>query len=161
MECLTVNTANARLAFGKHCGELVTRIPVSYLRWLVIAGVSAPVQLPAEGTQVSAHRVAAAEMERRGERLNSVEISAHSVDRFSVHGLSIWRREARKGEGMYSFIERVAASLMATDSGKCTVEHLGLRWIFDHSGRVPVLKTVVPYKANAKKKKPAPKQKGE
>lgn len=84
-ETTELNTHGVRLDFGKHSGELITRVPVSYLKWMV-----------RNGTKSS--DLAAAELERRGTQTPEVEVSGHAIDRASLNCRKTWhetRNEAR------------------------------------------------------------------
>lgn len=169
---MSITTANARVKFGKWNGELLTRIPVSYLRWGVINQVEAPQPLPDSRPvplTVPFHEAATLELERRGERLQDVEISAHAVDRFTQHS-ELWaayekhREEnmhAQFPEGLYSFLERCVDYLVHMDAqlGRAMEEcrtnppekpreyktaYLGVQWVIRVDLALPVLLTAMP-----------------
>jgi len=130
------------IEFGKHQGERITRVPASYLRWMV-----------REGTPQSAE--AAEELERRGTALPTVEVSGHALDRFSQRHLGVWLDavEGGCGEGLWTFVNRLASGAVAvlTLGGKAPlstleatskVEHAGVTWTFATEGNWPVVKTV-------------------
>ena len=64
---MAINTHGQRIEFGKHKGELFTRLPVSYLKWMIN-----------ENAQQS--DIAKAEFERRGDTMPEVELSGHAID---------------------------------------------------------------------------------
>lgn len=130
----TVDTHGERIAFGRHAGELYTRLPVSYLRWL------ANIEHPTAGP------IARAELARRGTTLPTLEISHHAIDRASLRALDFWRAERRKDEGLYRWLHRRAVA--ARESAGPTLEtdrvdHDGIRFVFERDGAWPVLKTVM------------------
>lgn len=162
-------TSNAPVAFGKWKGTLLTRVPVSYLRWAITQQIEARQPLPdirPVPRSVPFHEAAAAELQRRGERVFEVEISAHAVDRLSQSGLEVWQRqrgETTSGapEGIYSFLERVLAEIVQTDdrvvwalreaeeTGKpaqVETQYLGLKWVIQTDLALPFLLTVMPAK---------------
>jgi len=121
------------LDFGKHLGTPITRVPRSYLRWMV--GVGTP------------HADAArAELERRGTRLPTIEVSGHAIDRASQRCLKLWRKSREGDEGLYSWLARIGmeAWLKRTEEDQVKVRHLGRGWIFELDCQWPVLKTVTP-----------------
>jgi len=138
-----------KINFGKYDGESLMRVPVSYLKWAVTNGVDRMLRTPT-GAQPF-HELAKAELTRRGERTDSVEISAHAIDRVSTRFLEDYiktKREVSPGkwEGLYSWIERHAAKAAEKSiqaSGIVRINHVGICWVFDFSMALPVLKTVV------------------
>lgn len=60
-----------RITFGKHKGELFTRLPVSYLKWMV-------------NEKAQEWEIAKAEFERRGDTMPLVELSGHAIDNASL-----------------------------------------------------------------------------
>ena len=75
-----INTHNVRIEFGKYRGELVTRLPISYLEWLIN-----------EGTHFAP--VAEAELKRRGYKPGKgkrVDITNHAIDRASIRIMGIF-----------------------------------------------------------------------
>ncbi len=66
--------------FGTHHGKRYTRVPVSYLRWMVNDGHSRA-------------EIAKSELERRGIPLANapIEISGHAIDSASLRVWKIWK----------------------------------------------------------------------
>lgn len=129
-----------RLPSGRHAGELITRVPVSYLRWMVNAGHTNAAE-------------ARAELGRRGTVLPTIEISNHAIDTASLQVLRRWehRRSSRR-EGFYSWLHRLAnealehaaAAHTPTPNG-CRLEHPdGVVFVFTFGEVFPVVKTVLP-----------------
>jgi hypothetical protein len=97
-----INTHNVRIQFGKHKGELVTRLPIDYLEWHIN-----------EATQFSA--TAEAELKRRGHVIGSgrqVEISNHAIDRASLRLMGFYLADRRQNEGLHSWLVRVALEVL-------------------------------------------------
>ena len=127
-------TENEVLTFGKHKGERWTRVPKSYLRWLIN-----------EGTQWSDK--AKEEMERRGTSVtHEIELSAHSIDRASLRCRTIWKRtRLNEDEGLYSWLERMAREALALcGEGQEEVVYNGMKFCFSHGDYYPCLKSVFP-----------------
>ena len=125
-----------RIDFGKHAGERYTRVPVSYLRWMV------NVRHPKAD-------IAEAELNRRGTTLPTLEISHHAIDRASVHLLDKWRKWRQKDEGLYSWLHRVANQAWQKDQSADRVEFGGIVFVFERDGAWPVVKTVIRSKRHA------------
>jgi len=130
-----IDTHDLRLDFGKHRGERVTRLPVSYLRWMVNEGVRTD--------------IARAELVRRGTTIPAIEISGHAVDTASLRIRRTWHEDRRKSEGLYSWLHRRAVD--ARDHGERDSEgryvFLGIRWVFAEGEVYPTLKTVTPVRS--------------
>lgn len=142
---MPINTHNLRIEFGKHKGELWTRVPVSYLKWLV----NSP---PFRGDTHSIE-IGKAELERRGTFTPTVEISGHAIDRASLSCRKTWHQTAKSDqEGIHAWLCRVAAEALATVpvaelteiGAEGRIDHLGLRFVFLFGECWPVLKTVMP-----------------
>ena len=122
------------LTFGRHKGVLITRVPLSYLKWMVCAGT-----MQAE--------LAEEELKRRGTVTPELDIAIHAVDRASLRLRRRWHETRGQDEGLYSWLVRMATEALKdgkkTDSG---VFYQGMRFIFDRDGVWPVLKTVMPAK---------------
>lgn len=127
------NPHGVTLGFGKHKGELITRAPASYLKWMV-------------NTQTPQADVAAAELKRRGHVEPAIEISGHAIDRASLKCRKTWHQTRREGEGIHAWLVRVAqealASVSVDKAGR--YHHLGMMMVFEQDGRWPVLKTILP-----------------
>ena len=130
-----MTTHGLTIEFGKHKGLLYTRVPVSYLFWMVQAG----------------HQhadIAQAEIERRGSVVPTVEISGHAIDSASLRIRKTWHTNAEKGEGLHAWLCRATVEALASggvveSNGDRVVHHLGVKFVIA-SGRWPVLKTVMP-----------------
>jgi len=92
--------------------------------------------------------VAEAELHRRGERLNAVELSLHAIDRFSTRHLKLWQQYANAEEGIATFVERAFTNALKNGNvvsalhGTITVEYCGARFVYSTEAKRPVLVTV-------------------
>jgi len=115
-----------------HKGELFTRLPVSYLKWMI-------------NNKAPQHDVARAEFERRGDTLPKIELSGHAIDNASLRVLKIWHETRGNNEGLYSWLQRVTLEAIENgvrlDSGK--IKYLGMKFVVVEGAEFPVLKTVM------------------
>lgn len=163
-----VKTTNATVHFGKWNGQLLTRVPVGYLQWAITQRIDHSQPLPDSRpvpVSIPFHEAAALELERRGERIHEIEISAHAVDRMSQVGLDVWERHrapavpGKAHEGVYSFLERCVDSICRLDANvghamneaavtgkpeQVKTGYLGLEWVIQVNLALPVLLTVTP-----------------
>ena len=127
-----INTHNLKCDFGKHKDELYTRIPVSYLKWMVNA-------------DHSKKEIAQAELDRRGTVTLDLDISGHAIDRASQHCLEIWQETSLEDEGLNAWLIRI--SKLALDEGEeiddGKFRYSGMNFVFELDGVWPVLKTIV------------------
>lgn len=130
-----INTHGMVCDFGRHKGVPYTRVPVSYLTWMV-------------GNNHSKADIAAAELKRRGTTTPDLDVSGHAIDRASLSCRRTWHETKRQDEGLHSWLCRVAReALEAKDvDDKGRYRHLGMRFAFEFEGKWPVLKTVMPGK---------------
>lgn len=125
-----MNTQNLVCEFGRHKGTLWTRVPVSYLKWLVNN----------KGTHSD---IAAAELARRGTTTPELDISGHAIDRASQRCLKIWEETRVDDEGLHSWLARVAKTALDWPPDEKGRHHLlGMVFCFEKDGNWPVLKTV-------------------
>jgi len=132
-----INPHGKRILFGKYGpkdgkeGELFTRLPVGYLRWMIN-----------EGTKQA--NIAKAEFERRGDTMPKIELSRHAIDNASIRVWKIFRSQSRKGEGICSWLER--ETLDAIENGirhGDKIHHKGMRFVIAEGEEFPTLKTVM------------------
>ena len=122
---------------GRHKGELITRVPVSYLKWMICVGHSCEEQ-------------ARAELERRGTVTPDLEVSGHAIDRASLLCRWAWHETSNDDEGLHAWLVRVSRE--AIEEGKPHKDDpnrrfwIGLRFQFEFDGAWPVLRTVLPAK---------------
>jgi hypothetical protein len=130
-----MNTHNLVCDFGKHKGELYTRIPVSYLLWMVNA-------------DHSRKEIAEAELERRGTTLPDIDISGHAIDRMTQKCYRQMKEEKAYEEGLHSWMVKTARE--ALEKGKKVNDtkfiYKSIQWVYELSGCWPVLRTVMPEK---------------
>lgn len=128
-------THHVRLAFGKHRDELLTRVPVSYLKFMV-----------ANRTQQS--DLAAAELKRRGTVTPELDVSGHAIDRASLSCRRLWHETRKSDEGLHAWLTRVASEAfkhgVINDAGR--YEYMGMQFAFELNTAWPILKTVMPAK---------------
>ena len=131
-----IETHNLIVDFGKYKGERWTRVPASYLRWLANA--------PEGGANVD---IAKAEIERRGTKIEGdIEVTPHAIDRASQNLLTRWKNTRHHGEGLYSWVWRMAHEAIKHCSDHPLPERItykGIRFVFRHGRYFPVLKTVI------------------
>ncbi|MCG7932328.1 MAG: hypothetical protein N0E44_20095 [Candidatus Thiodiazotropha lotti] len=127
-----MNTHGLRIDFGKHRGELFTRIPVSYLRWMV-------------NEKAPQWEVAKAEFDRRGDTMPKVELSGHAIDNASLRVRKIWHETRGKDEGLYTWLQRM--TLEAREKGERLVsgkiKYKGMKFVIAEGEEFPILKTIM------------------
>lgn len=129
-----INTHGMTVDFGKHRDELYTRVPVSYLRWMINDGHSRS-------------DIAEAELKRRNidpaDRL--IEISGHAIDSASLRVRRTWHEDRGKDEGLHAWLLRVCEEALSQfapdDQGR--IHYKGMRLVFQPGELYPVLKTVM------------------
>ncbi len=133
-----MDTTAEVVGFGRHKDVLWSRVPVSYLKWMVNAGAR-----DAEKAQ--------AELNRRGTVTPSVDISGHAIDRASQRCLRIWARTRKPNEGLHAWLVRMSEAALSTGERDSQGRlHLpGLVFVFDETGAWPSLKTIMPSKNGA------------
>lgn len=133
-----VQTERVRVDFGVHKDKLWTRVPISYLRWMVNSGHSRV-------------EFARAELDRRGipDRLD-LELTGHAVDRASQLFLDDWQAEREGDEGLHSWLFRRAGAAVeiAKDrepmkDGSVRVDHRGICFAIQNGEDWPVIVTVM------------------
>lgn len=137
---MTIDTHNLIVDFGKHRGKRWTRVPVSYLKWLIN-----------EGTQYS--KIAQAELDRRGTTIDiEVEISGHAIDRASLNCRRNWHNTKKnKDEGLHSWLHRMSVEALASVEGikfddREKIEYKKIQFAFKFGEIYPTLLTVIPTK---------------
>lgn len=123
-----INTHNLIIGFGRHQGERWTRLPLSYLQWLV------------NETKGEAHDIAEAELKRRWTTVpTTVKLSGHAVDRASQI-TRVWERQ-----GVYSWLQKRAEEALktATEENQEEIVFKGLKFVFTYGEYYPVLKTII------------------
>ena len=128
-----INTHNLKIQYGKHKGELFTRLPLSYLKWMV-------------NDKAPDHEVARAELDRRGDTMPKVELSGHAIDNASIRVRKTWHEtKLSDSEGLYSWLTRMV--LEALESGEVLasgkIKHNGMKLVIHQGEEYPVLKTIM------------------
>lgn len=121
---------------GRHQGELITRMPVSYLKWMVCV-------------KHEYVKEAQAELDRRGTVTPDLEVSGHAINRASCRCLRIWQEDRNPGEGLHAWLVRLAREALKTGvrRGPNRYYWQGLLFVFAMDGTWPVLLTVLPKRA--------------
>jgi len=130
-----INTHGLTIGFGKHKGELWTRLPVSYLSWL--ANLTNPLDQRAVD-------IAQAELARRGSTYPVIEVSGHAIDRASLQCRKIWHNDRKKDEGLNAWLIRVGQE--AIRLGERRGEKIiwkGVKFVFEFGTFYPSIKTVM------------------
>lgn len=130
-----VDTHNLIVDFGRHRGTRWTRVPVSYLKWLIN-------QPDLQGEK---REIAQAELDRRGTVTPMLEISGHAIDRASLKCHKIWRKDRNGDEGLHAWLVRVAIEALQSRENpeQCPVVHKGMKLVFELDGTWPVLITIM------------------
>ena len=126
-----MNTHGLTIDFGKHKGELFTRLPRSYIRWMI--------------NEVTPQAdIARAEFERRGDTMPKVELSGHAIDNASLRVLSIWQTNPDKQEGFYSWLQRMTLEAIAqgVPIGD-KIHYKGMKFCIAEGEEFPTLKTIM------------------
>lgn len=130
-----MNTHGVKINYGKYSGELITRLPISYIRWMI--NQNAPMV-----------DYARAELERRGDTMPTVEISGHAIDKASLRVRKIWHETRGQEEGLYSWLSRIV--LEALEKGEKMDEeqyyYLGMKLVVARGAEFPSLKSIMPSK---------------
>lgn len=140
------DTHNVTIDFGKHKGERWTRLPISYLKWMLN-------EMPKDSDKWA---MADSELERRGDTMpTDVEISNHAIDKASLRVRKQWHEDRGQDEGLYSWLTRIcteALEIKSKDGQSERVNYKGCKLIFTYGNYFPTLKTVMndkSWRANA------------
>lgn len=136
METAELNTHDVVIPFGKHKGERLTRLPVSYIRWM-------PNQKEMNDKW---KELAKAEMKRRGTVLPTIELSGHAIDNASLRVRGQWHQMAlNTDEGLYSWLMRMTLEAIEKgehlESGK--IKYEGMKFVIEQGEEYPILKTIM------------------
>lgn len=134
-----INTHNLICTFGRHAGELYTRIPISYLKWMI---------------QCSHPKkdIALAELERRGTVTPELDISGHAIDRASLYCIKIWEQTRHENEGLHAWLVRMSQEALELNhkDEKGRYIYNDMKFAFEEEGIWPVLKTIMIVKKDSK-----------
>jgi hypothetical protein len=129
-----INPHGVKMEFGKHKGELITRVPVSYLKWMI-------------NEKTLQWAIAKAEFERRGDTMPKVELSGHAIDNASLRVVKIWLQTSEPDEGLYSWLQRMTLEAIEhgheTGGGFGVVVHKGMKFCIVDGEEFPTLKTIM------------------
>lgn len=130
-----MNTHGVELEFGKHAGELITRVPVNYLVWMVNT----------DNPPCPQQDVARAEIARRGHKIPSVDLSPHAIDNASLRCRKRWHETKKKGEGLYTWLCRMTTEAIeqGTPGGDSQYFYQGMKLVIMQGPEFPVLKTIM------------------
>lgn len=132
-----MKTEEIILTNGRHKGERITRIPISYLKWIA----NTPDHYLCEAAKT--------EMKRRGTVTPEVDVSGHALDRASLRCRKIWHEDRGKDEGLYSWLCRITLDAILLGEkleGESRIEHKGMILTITKDGNWPVLMTIWPSK---------------
>lgn len=122
---------------GRHAGESIERIPVSYLKWMV-------------NVRHTFATYAEAELKRRGTVTPDLEVSGHAIDRASILLRKRWHetKSEDEEEGLHAWLVRMAREAICAgeERGEGRYEYAGMSFRFEMDTVWPVLKTVLPGK---------------
>ena len=127
-----INTHGIVCDFGRHKGELYTRLPIPYLKWMA-------------NSDHSKKDIALAELKRRGTTTPDLEVSGHAIDRASLSCRKIWHESRGEDEGLHAWLVRMAQEALkdGNKDDKGRYLHNNMKFAFEEDGIWPVLKTVM------------------
>lgn len=127
-----INTHGVRIEFGKHAGELFTRLPRGYLVWMI-------------DQRTRDWEIAKAEFERRGDTMPKVELSPHAIDNASLRVRKIWHETKEENEGLWTWLQRMTLEAIENgerlESGK--IKYQGMKLVIKEGEEFPTLVTVM------------------
>lgn len=131
-----MNPHNKRIEFGKHKGELWTRLPVSYLNWIANNK---------DFVGREEHELATAELKRRGTAFPTIEISGHAIDRASLRCRKLWHEDRGEDEGLHAWLVRVSEEAIAANAASKSdaIFYKGMKLVFERGEFFPTLITVM------------------
>lgn len=132
------NTHNEVIDFGRHKGERWTRLPISYLKWMLN-------EMPKDSEKWA---MADAELERRGDTMpTEIEISNHAIDKASLRVRKAWHTDRGQDEGLYSWLVRISTEALSEKNKQGEqnerMNYKGCKLIFTYGNYFPTLKTVM------------------
>jgi len=126
-------TKKVRISFGVHEGTLITRVPKAYLLWMVN-----------NNTPQAAE--ARDELDRRGDIMPDVQVSAHAVNAASLRAMDVWKvTRSSPDEGIYSWLQRMTLLALerGVEQGNGRYRYGGLEYSIEMGVEFPVLKTII------------------
>lgn len=134
-----MDTHNLICDFGRHKGERYTRIPISYLKWMI-------------NSNHDKKAIAEAELKRRGTVTPDLELSGHAIDKASLRCLEVWKNTRNENEGLHAWLLRMSAEAMKHGmegsnkykGGEDDIVYFysSMKFVFVKDGVWPVLKTI-------------------
>lgn len=129
-----ITTHGIKITFGKHKGLLVTRVPVSYLRWMANE----------VNMEDSWRKTAQSELTRRGSTMPQIELTGHAIDRASLRVWHQWNATRGKGEGLHSWLQRMTLEAIAKGERRASkIVYLGMKFVVEAGEEFPVLKSIM------------------
>ena len=124
---------------GKHAGQPLTKVPASYLKWMISVNHELSTQ-------------AEAELSRRGHIVPTIDVSGHAIDSASLRLLGLWKRECYGKLGLSSWLITRAEDAIehGRRRGEDKITHRGIVFVFHFDGKWPVLKTVYLHRGGRK-----------
>ncbi|MBF0121207.1 MAG: hypothetical protein HQK79_20430 [Desulfobacterales bacterium] len=139
-------TQNLICSFGMHKGQPYTRLPISYLKWMVEINHT--------------HKtIAEAELNRRCvplQKKEGIKITIHAINRASQFCLKQLKQFELNKKGIHNCLTDLSLEALKKSNDKDKAEgkgkyfYAGLQWIFAFEGNEAVLKTIFPHKKNKK-----------
>ncbi len=135
MEGMAKRDSPVFLDFGRHKGERITRVPPSYLLWMV-------------NNETRLWKEAKIELKRRGTTFPEIDISGHAIDRASIRCLNIWERTRKAKEGFHAWLVRTAQEARKGEpidklNGINRYKYNRMIFVFEGETVWPVLSTVM------------------
>lgn len=128
-----MNTHGVKIDFGKYKDELLTRVPRSYLNFMV-------------NNDTRQANLARAELRRRGDTMPKVELSGHAIDNASLRVRKRWHITQKNAkEGLFTWLQRMTLEALEhgerLESGK--IKYNGMKFVIEEGVEFPVLKTIM------------------
>ena len=129
---LSINLHEIIWPNGRHKGERLVHIPVSYLKWT------------ANQPDHKMREIALAELQRRGTVTPEIEVSGHAIDRASLLLRRRWHETALDDqEGLHAWLVRKATEAWNQHKQEVVVMD-GMKFVFEIGALWPCLKTLMP-----------------
>lgn len=128
-----MNTHNLKIEFGKYRGELYTRLPIHYLRWMI-------------DQHTKDWEIAQAELNRRGAVIeHQLEVSTHAIDRASIRLWKVWIDDTKMKVGIHRWLHDLAVEALGSSKEEkpTKVVYKDIKFVFEHNYLDTVLKTVI------------------
>ena len=128
-----MKTHGVIITFGKFKDQLLTRVPLSYLRYMI-------------NNDTPQTDYARAEFKRRGDTMPVVELSGHAIDNASLRVTKRWHITRKDDkEGLYTWLQRMTLEArehgVLLESGK--IKYKGMKFVIEEGAEFPVLITIM------------------